>query len=85
MILAFLGGIVLGLLFFYSLDLGLESSKKFQNPSLFIFLASLFRILILLVGFYYLSQNNGHNFFAAILGALASRIYIVYFYKKNRK
>ncbi|MGL5000046.1 MAG: ATP synthase subunit I [Cetobacterium sp.] len=85
MVLAFIGGIVLGFLFFYSLDFGVNISKNLKNPSLFIFLSSLARVGILLAGFYYLSQNSGHNFFAAILGALASRIYIVYFYKKNRK
>ncbi|MGL5087888.1 MAG: ATP synthase subunit I [Cetobacterium sp.] len=85
MVLAFIGGIVLGFLFFYSLDFGLKFSKKFQNPSFFIFLASLFKIVVLLVGFYYLSQNSGRNLFAALVGALASRIYIIYFYRKNRK
>ncbi|MGL5989458.1 N-ATPase subunit AtpR [Cetobacterium sp.] len=85
MLLAFIGGIFLGFLFFYSLDFGIKGSEKFKNSSLFIFLASLIRIIVLLVGFYYLSQNSGRNFFAALVGALASRIYIVYFYRKNRK
>lgn len=85
MVLAFIGGILLGFLFFYSLDFGVNESKRFKNPSLFIFLTSLVRVGILLAGFYFLSQHSGQNFFAALLGALVSRIYIVYFYSKNRK
>ncbi|MGL5175819.1 MAG: ATP synthase subunit I [Cetobacterium sp.] len=85
MVIAFVGGIVLGFLFFYSLDFGVNESKRFKNPSLFIFITSLVRIIILLGGFYFLAQNNGYNFFAALIGALVSRIYIVYFYKNKRK
>ncbi len=86
MIIAFIGGIILGFLFFYSLDIGVNESKKFKNPSLFIFVTSIVRILLLLIGFYYLAQNSGNRFFAALVGAILSRVYIVYFYrnKKNK-
>ncbi|MGL4672210.1 ATP synthase subunit I [Cetobacterium sp.] len=84
MVIAFIGGIVLGFLFFYSLDFGINESKKFKNPSLFIFITSLIRVIILLAGFYFLAQSSGHKFFAALVGALVSRIYIVYFYKNKR-
>lgn len=85
MIIAFIGGIILGLLFFYSLDLGISESKKLKNPSLFMFVTSVVRILFLIIGFYYLSQNNGYKFFAALIGVFLSRIYIVYFYKNKKK
>ncbi|MGL4971170.1 MAG: ATP synthase subunit I [Cetobacterium sp.] len=85
MVIAFIGGIILGFLFFYSLDFGVKESQKFKNPSLVIFLISLARVAILLGGFYFLAQSSGHRFFAALVGALVSRIYIVYFYKNRRK
>ena len=85
MIIAFIGGIILGFLFFYSLNFGTNEIKKFKNPSLFIFVTSILRIFLLLAGFYYLAQNSGHRFFAALLGAILSRIYIVYFYKNKKK
>ncbi|MGL4868238.1 MAG: ATP synthase subunit I [Cetobacterium sp.] len=49
-----MGGRLLGFLFFYSLDFGVNESKRFKNPSLFIFLTSLVRVGILLAGFYFL-------------------------------
>lgn len=84
MIIAFIGGILLGFLFFYSLNCEINKSKKFKNPSLFIFITSIVRILILLGGFYYLSQNSGYRFFAALVGVILSRVYIVYFYKNDK-
>lgn len=84
MIIAFIGGIILGFLFYFSLNLGTNEIKKFKNPSLFIFITSLLRIFLLLAGFYYLAQNNGYKFFAALVGAVLSRVYVVYFYKNKK-
>lgn len=84
MIIAFIGGIILGFFFFYSLSCTADKSKKFKNPSLFIFVTSILRVFILLVGFYYLSQNSGYRFFAALAGLILSRIYIVYFYRNKK-
>ncbi len=85
MVIAFIGGIILGFLFLYSLNFGVAESKKFKNPSLFIFVTSILRIFLLLAGFYYLAQNSGYRFFAALIGGILSRVYIVYFYKNPKK
>ena len=58
MILTFIAGIALGILFFYGLWLTVKKAVTAKTPALWFLGSSLIRTAIILAGFYYISQGG---------------------------
>lgn len=77
MILAFVGGIFLGIFFFGGLYFTIEKMQKIKHPALFMVLSLLIRMAILLLGFYLLMNSQYQNLLAALVGVLISRFILI--------
>lgn len=77
MIIAFIGGIFLGIFFFGGLYLTVEKMQKVKHPAIFMILSLLLRMAILLLGFYLLMNSNYQNLLVALVGVLISRFILI--------
>ncbi|NLB20334.1 MAG: ATP synthase subunit I [Clostridium sp.] len=77
MILAFIGGILLGIFFFGGLYLTVERMQKVKHPALFMIFSLLLRMAILLLGFFLLMNNQYQNLLAALVGVIVSRFFLI--------
>lgn len=77
MIIAFLGGILLGIFFFGGLYFTVERIQQVKHPVLFMVLSLLIRLAILLLGFYLLMDSRYQNLLAALAGVLLSRFFLI--------
>jgi F1F0 ATPase subunit 2 len=81
MVLAFIAGIILGLLFFGGLWLTVKKIVTAKKPAL-LFLGSLFfRVSITLIGFYYISLGNWQRLLICLVGFIAARYIIIHLTK----
>jgi len=76
MVLTFMAGIVMGILFFYGLWITVKKAVHAKIPALWFFGSSLFRIAIILAGFYYISQGNWQKLFVCLIGFITGRFII---------
>lgn len=76
MILAFMAGIVFGILFFYGLWITVKKAVTANIPALWFVGSFLIRIAIVLTGFYYISQGNWQRLLVCLLGFMTAR-YII--------
>jgi F1F0 ATPase subunit 2 len=83
MILAFMAGIVLGILFFYGLWLTIKKACTSKKPALWFLGSSLIRTGITLVGFYYISQGNWQRLLICLVGFVTARYMVNRFTKLN--
>jgi F1F0 ATPase subunit 2 len=81
MILAFIGGLVLGVLFFGGLWLTVKKSITSKIPALWVFGSFFLRIGITLIGFYYISLGNWQRLLICVLGFVAARYIVIRFTK----
>ena len=81
MILAFIGGLVLGVLFFGGLWLTVKKSVTSKIPALWVFGSFFLRIGITLIGFYYLSLGHWQRLLICVLGFVAARYIVIRFTK----
>ncbi len=78
MIIAFIGGIVLGFVFFGGLQLSIHLLDKVRYAGL-LMIASLFlRMGILLVGFYFLMDGSFLNLLMALIGVILVRLILIW-------
>jgi F1F0 ATPase subunit 2 len=81
MILAFIGGLVLGVLFFGGLWLTVKKSVMSKIPALWVFGSFFLRVGITLIGFYYISLGHWQRLLICVLGFVAARYIVIRFTK----
>jgi len=85
MILAFIAGIALGVLFFYGLWLTVKKMMTSKAPALWVLGSFLVRTGITLTGFYYVSQGNLLRLLICLLGFVACRYIVKRFVSPNEE
>ncbi len=85
LLLAFLAGIALGILFFGGLWLTVRKGLSSKRPTL-LFMGSLFvRVGLVLLGFYYVGSNNWQSILVCLAGFLIARMVITRMTDKDRQ
>lgn len=85
MVLAFIGGLVLGTLFFGGLWLTVKKLITSKIPAL-LFLGSFFlRVSITLIGFYFISLGNWQRLLICVVGFIAARYIVMHLTKLNEQ
>lgn len=82
MILVFVAGAALGVLFFGGLWLTVKKSIHAKIPALWILSSFLLRISITMIGFYLIGGDNWQHLLTALLGFIVARYAVLYFTKK---
>ena len=85
MVLAFIGGLVLGTLFFGGLWLTVKKSVTSKIPALWVFGSFFLRVGITLIGFYYISLGSWQRFLICVVGFIAARYIVIYLTKSNEE
>jgi F1F0 ATPase subunit 2 len=76
LILAGMGGLLLGFFFYGGLWLTVKKMNDFNNPA-FLFLGSMLgRIALTMLGFYYISQGNVFGILVCLVGFILARIVV---------
>ena len=83
MVMAFIGGIVLGILFFGGLWLTVKKAVVAKNIAVWFLASSLLRITIVLVGFYYIADGYWQRLLICVLGFVVGRYLIMRFTKSR--
>lgn len=83
MFIAFLGGIVLGIIFFGGLYWTISLFDKVKYPAALMSISMIIRMAILLIGFYLLMNDNYMNLLLALVGVITVRIFMTFNLKKN--
>lgn len=83
MIVSFLIGLLMGILYFGGLYFSTQKFNSAKSPALFMILSFVLRMGILIVGFYYLSKSGYKNILIGLLGVMLVR-FIMVFNIKNR-
>ncbi len=83
MVIAFVGGVVLGVFFFGGLYWTVRQFERARNPALLMIASLVVRMLILLIGFYYLMDGDYRNLLTALVGLLLVRFVMIMNTKKK--
>ena len=78
MILAFIGGSALGLLFFGGLYVSVGSLAKVKYPALMMLGSTVIRMAVLLAGVFLLMQGEVRNAAAALIGVIIAKFILIY-------
>lgn len=78
MILIFLAGVVLGILFFGGLWFTVKKSVTAKRPALLILGSFFLRIGATVIGFYFIGGNNWQRFLGCLLGFILARFIVLY-------
>jgi len=76
-VLAFIGGIGLGFLFFGGLWLTVKKASKSKIPALWFFGSLALRLAVVLVGFYYLGLGDLFQLITCLLGFIIARFIVL--------
>lgn len=85
MILSFIAGLLLGILFFGGLWLTLKKIANTRMPAVWVLSSFIFRAGITLVGFYYIALGDWRRLLICVLGFIIARYLIVHFTKPKNK
>ncbi len=85
MILAFIAGILLGILFFLGLWVTVKKVVKTKIPSIWVFVSFFLRVSIILIGFYYVSEGSWQRLLVCVLGFIIARFLVGHFTKLMEK
>lgn len=77
-VLAFAGGIILGLLFFGGLYLTIQKLESVKNPALIMMLSFVVRMGILLFAFYFIAKSGYKEVLFALAGVILTRIVMTF-------
>lgn len=83
MTLVFIAGCVLGTLFFGGLWLTIKKMKTTKMPALFFITSFVFRMGVVLLGFYFIASNNWQNMLICLLGFIGARFAIMHLTKPS--
>jgi F1F0 ATPase subunit 2 len=81
MILVFLAGCILGVLFFGGLWLTVKKAVNAKMPAVLILSSFFLRISIIMIGFYVVGADNWQHLLGCLLGFIAARFAVLYFTK----
>jgi F1F0 ATPase subunit 2 len=76
---------MLGIVFFGGLYLTIQKLNEVRYPSLLIILSSIFRMVVLLGGLFYVSQKGYIGIFPAVLGIILLRGVMIFIINKQIK
>ncbi len=79
----FVGGLLMGAIFFLGLYMSVRKMTNYKHPAVFIFITTTLRMLIVLSGFYLLSFHGAIVMLLALLGVVSMRIVIVRWQKSE--
>ncbi|MEP7256893.1 MAG: ATP synthase subunit I [Flavitalea sp.] len=81
LVLAFIWGVLLGLLFFGGLWFTIKKAIASKIPSLWVLGSFIFRVSIALAGFYFIGLENWRKLVICMLGFILSRFMVIHFTK----
>lgn len=81
MILAFIGGLLLGTLFFAGLWFTVKKAVTAKIPALWIFSSFFLRIGLTLIGFYFIGAGNWQRLIVCAIGFIVARFFVIHFTK----
>ncbi len=81
MILVFMAGAILGILFFGGLWFTVKKSINSKRPALVIMSSFFLRISITMIGFYFIGADNWQRLVGSLFGFIAARFAVLYFTK----
>lgn len=81
MILAFVAGIALGIIFFGGLWFTVKKAVAAKIPALWVLGSFIVRVGIVLVGFYFISSGNWQRLLSCLIGFIAARFLVIHFTK----
>ncbi|MEO7045318.1 MAG: ATP synthase subunit I [Ferruginibacter sp.] len=81
MILAFVAGIALGIIFFAGLWFTVKKIVTAKIPALWMLGSFIFRVGIVLFGFYFVSFGNWQRLVICLIGFIAARFVVIHFTK----
>src|SRR5262245_53314336 len=76
--MTFIGGLTLGVIFYYGLWLTIKTAVKSQIPSLWFFGSFLFRTIVTLTGFLLISRGSWQHLVLCLCGFTVARYLIKY-------
>jgi len=85
MILAFIGGLLLGTLFFGGLWLTVRKLVTSRIPALWFLGSFILRVSITLIGFYYIFSGSWQRLLICVAGFIIARYTVIHFTKTNEK
>lgn len=78
MVLAFIAGIALGIIFFGGLWFTVKKVVSAKIPALWVLGSFMVRIAIVLLGFYLISAGNWQRLVSCLIGFTAARFIVIY-------
>ena len=81
MVIVFAVGIVLGVLFFLGLWYTVQKVTRSKTPAWWILGSFVFRIGIVILGFYYIGADNWQRLLACLAGFIVARFIVTYYTK----
>jgi len=84
MILVFVTGLALGALFFGGLWLTVRKAVASTKPALLLLGSFVFRIILVLFGFYFIGAGNWQRLLMALLGFIIARFVVIHFTKTKK-
>jgi len=81
MVLAFVGGLALGIFFFGVLWLTVKKAVTTKIPALWLFGSFFLRKGITMVGFYFISSGSWKRLVVCVAGFIAARFLVIFFTK----
>jgi F1F0 ATPase subunit 2 len=81
MILAFVAGIVLGVIFFGGLWLTVKKSMTSKLPALWVLGSFFLRISVTLLGFYFIAGGNWQRLLCCLFGFVIARFIVIHLTK----
>jgi len=85
MILAFIAGIVLGTFFFGGLWFTVKKAITSKIPAIWFLGSFIFRVGIVILGFYYISPGGFQTLIVSLLGFIIARFVVMQFTKSTDK
>jgi len=83
MIVGFIGGILLGIIFFGGLYWSVNQLTKVQYPAALMIVSALVRMGIILFGVYLLADNNIKNVLAILIGIILVKVIMIFIVQKK--
>jgi F1F0 ATPase subunit 2 len=83
MVLALVGGLALGLLFFGGLYVSVDRLNTVRYPALMMLGSTVIRMAVLLAGVFLLMQGEVRNAAAALAGVVVAKFVLIYLVRKR--
>ncbi len=85
MILAFIAGVALGMIFFGGLWFTVKKMVTAKIPVIWFLSSFILRVSIVLIGFYYVSSGSWQRLIVSLLGFIVARFVVTYLTKSLKE